>query len=190
VKLPSAVVQWSFAGKPGNIKSQNSYSTAGAGNGYAMLCDDNKQYLTYAKTNVGINLGYKKTADDHKVHFRLPDGKARDILTGEKVALGIGGGDAFLRYAERTAGINLTWAGDPSFEWRIYDASGRKGESLRIGSPMAIINENVRPEADFLVYLDRPAGADIGWTTSPDWKRKLAGWVTDKAFTALVTTLV
>lgn len=188
--IPEKVVVWIFGGKPGNLKSQNKYSTANAGNGYNMFCQTNTQFLTYLKTNVGINLGYTTNSAEHKIHFKLPDGKEREILTGEKVALGIGGGDAFLRYAHRTVGINLEWSADPSFEWRIYGPTSEKGKPIPTGYQVAILNEKVEPEADFLVYLDRPAGADVGWTTSPDWKGKLPDWLTKEAFSLLVKALL
>lgn len=187
--IPEKVRVWRFGGKTGNLKSQNRYSTSNGGNGYNMLCQTNGKFLTYQERDAGINLGYTTNAEEHKIHLRLPDGKERDILTGEKVALGIGGGDAFLRYAERTLGINLKWTSDPVFKWRIYGATGEKGKPIPTGSWVAIVNANVEPEADFLVYLDRPVGADIGWTTSPDWKGKLTNWMTKAAFTALVKYL-
>jgi hypothetical protein len=35
---------------------------------------------------------------------------------------------------------------------------------------VAVLNVNVKPTPDFLVYLDRhPGVADVGWTTSPNW---------------------
>ena len=33
---------------------------------------------------------------------------------------------------------------------------------------IAILNEKVEPDPDFLIHFGRP-GADIGWTTSPQW---------------------
>src|SRR4051812_29237139 len=113
--IPGKVLVWAFGGKTGNLKSQNKYSTDHNGNGYNMHCQANNQYLTYEKQNVGLNIGYTKSAGEHKIHIRLPDGKERDILTGESMALGIGGGDAFLKYAHRTIGINLEWAKDPVY---------------------------------------------------------------------------
>ena len=187
--IPGKVLIWKLGGKAGNLKSQNRYSTDHTGNGYNMFCKTNSEYLTYKKTNVGINLGYTTNSGEHKIHFRLPDGQERDILTGEKVALGIGGGDAFLRYAHRTVGINLEWASNPAFEWRIYGATIDKGKPIPTESWVAIVNEKVEPEADFLVYLDRLAGADVGWTTSPDWKGKLVDWLTTEAFSELMKYL-
>ena len=51
------------------------------------------------------------------------------------------------------------------------------------------MNDKVEPTADFLVYLDRPIGGDVGWTTSPDWKGKITNWLTTEAFKKLVEVL-
>ena len=184
----SKVRVWQFGGKAGNLRSQNRYSTDHGGNGYNMLCQTINKYLTYQRHDIGINLSFTTDASLRKTHFRLPDGAERDILTGEKVAVGIGGGDAFLQYARRTWGINLEWGADPVFEWRIYGPTGEKGLLISTGSWVAILNENVIPTPHFLVYLDHP-GANIGWTCSPDWKSKITDWVVDAAFKAAVTVL-
>jgi len=187
--IPDKVVVWAFDGRPGNLKSQNNYSTDHNGNGYNMHCQTNNQFLSYEKQSVGINLGYTNSAGEHKIHLRLPDGKDREILSGESVAFGIGGGDAFLKYAHRTIGINLDWAKNPVFEWRVYTRTGEKGKPLPIGEPVAVINDKVEPTADFLVYLDRPVGGDVGWTTSPDWKGKITDWLTTEGFQKLIQVL-
>ncbi len=166
--IPLEVAIWKFGCKTGNLKSQNQYNPANIGNGYSMHCQTNNQFLTYKETNFGISLGYKTEAEC-KTHFRLPDGTEREILTGEKVALGIGGGKAFLGYTQRTVGINLNWFLNPKFEWVIFDQTGVQGKPIPTGSLVAIINENVEPRADFLVYHDRKVGADVGWTSSPGW---------------------
>ncbi|MBA4158075.1 MAG: hypothetical protein H0X65_11440 [Gemmatimonadetes bacterium] len=169
ITIPQSVMLWTLGGKQGNVRAQNAYTS---NSGYSLLCSANKQHLTWVKQRVGVNLGYTSNAQERKVHFLLPDGKQRDILTGEPVAFGIGGGEAYLKYAERTIGINLAWTKSPVFEWRLYDDTGRKGAPIPTGARIAIVNEKVEPSADFLVYLDRPTGGDVGWTTSPDfWKR-------------------
>lgn len=125
--IPNQVLSWKFGGKSGNVRSQNSYAT---NTGYNLLCTSNNQYLTWGKQNLGINLIFTTKNTDKKIHFILPDKQERDILTGEPVALGIGGGEAFLRYAERNVGINLEWSSNPSYEWKLFDASGSKGKKL------------------------------------------------------------
>jgi hypothetical protein len=167
IGIPPAVLVWQFGGRSGNLTAQNSYTL---NSGYNMLCRTNSEYLTYGTQPTGINLDYTADASVRKTHFRLPDGQERPVLTGEPVALGIGGGDPFLYYAERITGINVKWAGDPRWEWRIFGPTGESGLPVPTGAPVALINVNVEPGPDFLVFLNRhPGTADIGWTTSPSW---------------------
>lgn len=182
IVIPEKVVVWKLGGKPGNLKSQNQYAT---NTGYNMLCRTNKKYLTYKEVKLGINLDYVSDAAVKKAHFRLPDKKEREILTGEKVALGIGGGDAFLKYAHRTVGINLDWSENPVYEWKIFGATGEEGKPIATGEWVCMINLNVQPKADFFIYFDRPAGGDVGWTTSKGFwdsvKDKVVSALTAKA---------
>lgn len=168
--IPTEVVTWKLGGKPGIVRSQNSYQT---NTGYNLFSKSNNKYLTYGKQSVGINLVYSASPSDKKIHFVLPDGKEREILTGEPVALGIGGGEAFLRYQNRPVGINLDWSVNPSYEWRIYGASGEKGKPISTEQYIAIGNVNVKPERDFMIFLKRPAAVDLGWTSSPGWWDRL-----------------
>jgi hypothetical protein len=166
IPLPPAVLTWQFGGKPGNLTAQNSYTP---NSGYNMFCKTNRSYLTHERQALGINLGYTDDSRERKVHFRLPDGRQRAILTGEPVSFGIGGGDAFLYYKERTVGINLKWSGPPKPEWRIWGPTGEMGKPIPTGTLVALLNVNVKPTADFLVHLDRgPGVGDVGWTTSPN----------------------
>jgi hypothetical protein len=168
--IPPEVVTWKISGKSGNVQAQNTYKN---NTGYNLFCQSNGRFLTYAKQSVGINLDFTSDPEIKKIHFILPDHKEREVLTGEPVAFGIGGGEAFLRYAERTAGINLEWSTNPAYEWVIYGASGEKGRPIATEASISIGNVNVRPEPDFFIYFNRP-GADVGWTSSPDWYNKLS----------------
>jgi hypothetical protein len=102
----------------------------------------------------------------------------------------VGGSPSFLRYAHRTVGINLEYQGSPAFEWLIYGSNGEKGQPVPTGSPVAIINSKVEPDPDFLIYLDRPAGADVGWTTSPGFWDQVGDVATKAAITALKKALL
>lgn len=185
--VPEQVLVWKISGKPGNVKAQNKYS---AHSGYNLLCRTNQKYLTYVDASAGVNLGYITNAGDKKVHFRLPDNSEREILTGEPFALGIGGNPSFLKYAHRTVGINLEYSTQPVFEWRIYESSSESGKRIATESWIAIVNEKVEPALDFLVYLDRPAGADVGWTTSPKWWDKIADLAAKAAIEAAKSAIV
>jgi hypothetical protein len=169
--IPAEVVIWQFGGKTGNLKSQNAYTT---NSGYNLFCSSNKEYLSYGTELFGINLDWKKTGDEKKVHFMVPAKQEREILTGEPIAFGIGGGEQFLYYASRTLGINLSWSEKPVFEWTICGADGKKGVPIGEGQMYAIVNAKVQPAPDFFIYLDRvPGQADVGWTTSPNWPGKI-----------------
>lgn len=165
MNIPDKVQVWRFAGKPGNLKTQNAYET---NSGYNLFCRSNEKYLTWEKQTLGVNLGYEGTGKERKIHLRTPDGKERQVMSGEQIAFGIGGDPAFLMYAERTVGINLEWSEKPLFEWRIYAHGGPLGVAIPTGSFVSIVNEKVKPNPDFLIYMDRP-GADVGWTTSPSF---------------------
>lgn len=170
------MVIWKFGGKTGNLKSQNKYA---ANTGYNLFCSANNQYLTYGKEPFGINIVWATGNADKKVHFHLPDNKERELLTGEPFALGLGGGDEFLYYTNRSIGMNLAWSSAPVFQWRLCGIDGKKGVHVKEGCFYAIVNDKVQPNPDFLIYLDRvPGQADIGWTTSPNWAGKILANIT------------
>jgi len=188
IKLPSQVVCWTHTGKPGNLRSQNEYDPNHP-DGYSLHCATNNQYLTYGKVPLGINLAWANDGKDKKLHLELPDKKVRDILTGEAFALGIGGGEAFLKYGERKSGINLNWSKSPIFEWRMFTVGEAAGKPIGAGTKFAILNDSVEPDADFLVFFNRtvPGETDIGWTSSPGLLgqiQKAAGFAWDHKSTA------
>ncbi len=170
-KIPEEVLVWKFGNVEGNIRTDPDYEH---NKGMHIKCITNGKYLTWGKQPLGINLVWHDKASDHKVHLVTKDGKRRDLLTGEPFAFGIGGGESFLCYKERSAGINLTWSENAHQEWRIFGASGKKGEPIKAGENYALVNVKVKPEADFLVHFDRemPGVCDLGWTTSPQWLNK------------------
>jgi hypothetical protein len=171
--IPSKVAMWTLAGKPGNVRSQNTYTN---NSGYNLFCQENKKFLTYAKVPLGINLDYTTDAAVRKTHLVLPDRSERDIRCGELFAFGIGGGDAFLEYSHRTLGINLKWSDNPEFQWRMFSPGIAEGQPLPTGARVAISNDKVEPSADFLIYFDREPGmGDVGWTTSSTlWNQLLS----------------
>jgi hypothetical protein len=167
VEIPESVRQWKIGGGAGNVRSQNNYTD---NSGYNLFCQSNKKFLTWKKVPLGINLDFTTNAALKKTHFRLPDGKEREILSGESIAFGIGGGDAFLRYAHRDIGVNLKWSEKPVFEWRIFGSTNRTGTPIPKNALVAIVNDKVEPAPDFLIFFERPTGmADVGWTTSPQF---------------------
>ena len=161
IAVPDSVKVWKIGVDPANVRSWNNYTN---NQGYHLFCTTNGNFLTYEKVPVGVNLGFKSSGDN-KTHFRLPDSQEREILSGESIALGIGGKPSFLRYKSRSVGINLDWSETPVFEWRIIGPELNK--PIRENMPVAIINDKVQPDPDFLIYFKRVVGADVGWTSSP-----------------------
>jgi hypothetical protein len=161
--VPASVRVWKIGAHQANVRSWNNYKN---NQGYNLFCTSNGKYLTYKKVPVGVNLSFE-TSGDNKTHFRLPDNLERDILSGEPVALGIGGSPSFLRYKESHVGINLDWSESPIFEWRIFGTDTEVGKPIPENTPVALLNDKVKPSPDFLIYFERPVGVDIGWTTSP-----------------------
>jgi hypothetical protein len=163
VELPEAVLVWKIGVDAANVRSWNNYQDK---QGYHLFCITNGKYLTYEKVSYGINLNFKDRGDN-KTHFRLPDGQEREILSGEHVAVGIGGSPSFLRYKAREWGINLDWSKEPVYEWQILTKDAEPGKPIPENTPVALLNVRVQPRADFLVNFNRTVGSDIGWTTSP-----------------------
>ena len=168
IDVPETVRVWKIGVDQANVRSWNNYTN---NQGYNLFNMTNGMNLTWGNQTFGINLVYKSQGDN-KTHFRLPDGQEREILSGESVALGIGGSPAFLYYAERDTGINLKWAEQPEgkFEWRIFGADSELGKPIPENTPVALLNEKVqqegRPDPDFLINVNRLKGTDIGWTSS------------------------
>jgi hypothetical protein len=191
IEVPEKVKIWKIGSGTANVVSTTKYVD---NKGYNLFCQANGKYLTWKKVPIGINLDFINDASVRKTHFQVPDGTNRPILSGESIALGIGGGDAFLEYDKRTLGINLSWSDNPEYEWRIFGSNSQIGTPIKQNSLVAIFNDKVKPDPDFLIYFDRARGmADVGWTSSPDfWNKiqnaaeKIAIEGAKKAATALV----
>lgn len=132
-------------------------------------------YLQWEKQTFGINLGWTDHGDQatpRKVARWLvspADGHAGPIRYGDAVALGYGTEPSFYKYGHREIGINLENVKAPAFEWRIVGKS--IGQPVGMGDMVAIYNTQVERDGelgDFFVRHHRDAGANIGWTTSPD----------------------
>jgi hypothetical protein len=175
IDVPETVRVWKIGVDQANVRSWNNYTN---NQGYNLFNMTNGMNLTWGNQTFGINLVYKSQGDN-KTHFRLPDGQEREILSGESVALGIGGSPAFLYYAERDTGINLKWAEQPEgrFQWRIFGADSELGKPIPENTPVALVNDKVQPNPDFLIYFDRVVGCDVGWTTSPGFWDQVGDWV-------------
>lgn len=133
-----------------------------------------KKFLQYEKQGAGqgINLGWTndasaKSADERaKWHFSRKPGATGPILYGEAVAIGWSNGkQPFIRYSQRTVGINLDWSSRPVYEWTLL--GGEPQTPVKRGEDWLVIY-NLRHNAP-LIYFDRTAGGDIGWPDSRKW---------------------
>jgi hypothetical protein len=179
--VPESVRVWKIGVGQANVRSWNNYKN---NEGYNLFCTTNGKYLTWEKQTFGINLGFKNSGD-RKTHFRLSDNQEREIRSGERVALGIGGSPAFLHYHERSVGINLDWSERAVFEWRIFGADTELGKPIPENTAIALLNDQVKPDPDFFIKFDRTAGADIGWTTSPGFWDQVANFAEKHAVDAV-----
>lgn len=166
MEIPATVLVWQFDGKP----TLNAIKDYKHNEGYNLYCTTNKKYLSWRKNHLGINLEYIDDAKEKKVHLHFKNGTTGPVLTGQLFAFGLGGKPSFINYSHRTWGINLEYQDNPSYEWMIFSKTGKKNEQVNTKEPYALININVKPDPDFLIFLERevPRVCDIGWTTSPN----------------------
>lgn len=185
--------QWKFDAPDSsrtNLRSKNSFGGP-ADRNYNLFNNDERRYLQWEKQTWGINIGWTDDATSNtaiKVRRWFFDNRGPDtqpIHYGETIALGNGGDPSFLRYAERTVGINLKWSDDPVHEWRIL--GGRIGAPVLTGDSVAIFNEVAN---DFFIFFDRSLGGDIGWPTSQTFGEQLSDIAKKAAMDAAKTALI
>jgi hypothetical protein len=146
-----------------------------------------RKFLQHEKQAFGINLGWTDDAEPgtaakvERWFFVRNGGGDAPIRYGETIALGNGNDPSFLRYEERTVGINLDWSNTPVFEWKLL--GGRLGDPVQLQDWVAIYNEK---EKDCLIFFDRTVGGDIGWPTSTTWFAKFKKIVKEEALNALL----
>jgi hypothetical protein len=185
IVVPETVRVWKIGVDQGNVLSWNNYTN---NQGYHLFCTTNGEFLTYVDINFGFHIGWKAQGDN-KTHFRLPDGQEREILSGEPLALGIGGSPSFVKSASRNVGPDLEYVKDPAYEWRIFGADSELGKPIPQNTPVALLNDKVKPAPDFLVFFKREAGADVGWTTSKGWWGQVADFAEKHAVEGAVALI-
>jgi hypothetical protein len=176
-KITAELKQWRFGpGRGSLILPERTFKSAPERN-ISLKGLKLRKLLQWKHEMFGINLDWSSNAEpETEVMLRRwflarPGDQNKPITYAEPVALANGEGESFLRYRRRTIGINLSWSAEPVYEWKVL--GGTPGQPVRTGDNVAIFNTSVDgtggPNGDFFVYFDRPAGADIGWTTSPSW---------------------
>jgi len=132
------------------------------------------RYLQHEKQRFGINLGWTDDASPQtaaKVRrwfFARESTDDSPLRYAEVVALANGGKPSFVRYEDRTVGVNLGWSEKPVYEWKVL--GGSPGSPVMQGQRVALYNMKGN---ECLIYFDRTAGGDIGWPTSQRWEDKL-----------------
>ena len=165
--------QWLFgATKPRTeILPKEKFTEHGERN-YSLKNRQYVKYLQYEDQTFGINLGWTDDATNetgNKVarwFFARPGSDDSPIRYGERLALGNGGGASFLKFEERTIGINLGWSDQPVYEWQIF--GGKIGAPVHTQEWVVIFNLRSE-EGEPLIFFDRTAGGDIGWPSSKTW---------------------
>lgn len=138
-------------------------------------------YLQHEEEQFGINLGWtddgrNETGDNVARWFFTRNGTSQaPIEFGETIALGNGEKPSFIKYEERTFGIDLSFSDTPVFEWKIL--GGEKGSPVNTQSWIALYNEK---SEECLIFFDRTVGADIGWPSSKTWSDQLGDLVKDE----------
>ncbi len=132
------------------------------------------RYLQWEHQTFGINLGWTDDASAatavrvSRWFFTRKD-TTHPIRYGNTVALGNGQSPSYIRYADRTFGINLDWSSTPRYEWKLL--GGKKGQVVRSGDRLAIYNTVTKQP---LIYFDRTVGGDIGWPNSETWGQQIS----------------
>jgi hypothetical protein len=132
-----------------------------------------RRFLQWEHQTFGINLGWTDNASASTAvavsrwFFTRPD-TTHPLRYGDTVAMGYGTSPSYIRYANRTFGINLDWSGTPKYEWKLL--GGRIGQEVRSGDWLAIYNTVTKQP---LIYFDRTVGADIGWPNSETWGQQI-----------------
>ena len=133
-----------------------------------------RRFLQYEHQTFGINLGWTddaSAATGARVSrwFFTRNDTTHPIRYGNTVAIGNGESPSYIRYADRTFGINLDWSDTPRYEWKLL--GGKKGQVVRSGDRLSIYNTVTKQP---LISFDRTVGADIGWPNSETWGQQVS----------------
>jgi hypothetical protein len=182
---PKAVVadylkQWMFDSiRPKHALLPKSSFGGPSSRNYNLKNQRTRRFLQWEHQTFGINLGWTDNASPETARgvsrwfLARKTADQTPLRYGELLALGNGGSPSFLRYANRTVGINLDWSNTPVFEWKIL--GGPIGRRVSSGQWVAIYNKKA---GDCLIHFDRTVGGDIGWPSSQTWTDQLGDILT------------
>jgi len=125
----------------------------------------------------GINLGWTdnasvKTSVKRAQWFFARRSKGNAPLRyGEPIAIGIGQGRPYIRYAHRNNGINLDWSKEPVYEWIIL--GGKSGEYVKKGKDWVTLYNLTHRQPLIYFHRGKGQGGSIGWPDSRGWRNPL-----------------
>ena len=125
--------------------------------------------LRFGERENGIELVWDNATDLGNVRVQRQSGGASAIAYATPVALRFDTG-GYLRYANRSTGINLDWSATPRFEWEI--TGGPPGTPVRLNRPAALLNTT---HGDHLIYDERPEGINLRWYADLDISKVVPG---------------
>lgn len=174
-KAASQLKQWMFDPNHHHHPLRGKSSFAGPADRNTNLKNSNtRHFLQWEKQLFGINLGWTDDASPQTAvrvtrwFFTRPNNDESPLKYGDAFAMGYGIEPSYVRYAERSVGINLTWSTKPKFEWEIL--GGARGTQVQSGDWVALYN---RVAKECVIYFPRELGGQIGWPSSTTLLEKI-----------------
>jgi hypothetical protein len=156
----TTIAQWSFTGSGAEFVPSARVTLRNT--------KENKS-LRFGERENGIELVWDNAATLGNVRVERQSGGASAIAYATPVALRFDTG-GYLRYANRSTGINLDWSATPRFEWEI--TGGPPGTPVRLNRPAALLNST---HGDHLIYDERPEGINLRWYADLDISKVVQG---------------
>ena len=181
-KLAESFQQWKFgATKPRTTLMPKRKFEEFPDRNYSLKNYGAIKYLQHERQTFGINLGWtddatNATGDRVSRFFVTRQGsEAGPVKYGELLAIGYGSvKPPYIRFEQRTVGINLGWSERPVFEWKIL--GGAIGQAVHTQDKVALYNTKSE-DGEFLIFFDRSLGGDIGWPSSRTYTDRIKDMV-------------
>lgn len=187
----AALKQWVLLPASGTqLLQKNSFAEHPERN-FALKGTKPNRFLQWEDQTFGINIGWTDDASAATAKrvtrwfFDREANNDKPVVYGEAIALGNGKKPSYLVSGSREFGVNLKFADNPVFEWRVL--GGPIGEPVKANERVALFN--VRAGSDtspgnFFIYFDRTVGGDVGWPDSKTWGQQLGGKLVDLGWAA------
>jgi len=125
----------------------------------------NRRYLKYGSRTFGINLEWDSSPQNNMIfilpNFGSTEKNRNPPRLGNLIAIYIHNG-GYLKYENRSVGVNLGWSSTPVFEWYVIGVS-TSGGLITSKQTLGLLNAKAK---DFLIYENRSAGINLGWAKS------------------------